>query len=532
MKPQGTRVLFLKKLPRASSLLVSIVATLLTGCAVGPDFKVPEAPNAKGYTVAPLPSQSVSSNEPGSGAQRFIEGQDISDLWWAAFGSNALNRLIERALKANPNIEVAHATLAQAQEMVEAQRGFFYPSVQASYSPSRTKLAGNMGGNSPGIQGDGSVIATKANTPASQGGSAPFNAPVIYNFHTAQLSIGFVPDVFGSNRRQVESLQAQADTQRFALEAARITLATNLVAAAIQEASTRAQISTVKRQIEINQRALAILKQQQALGFSSGLDVAAQEATLAQTEQVLPPLTRQLEQTRDLIRVLVGNRPDQEVDESFVLDDLHLPASLPLSLPSQLVRQRPDVRAAEEQLHAASANVGVAIADRLPQFSITATAGGEASHFGQMFWGSGKFFSVTGLASQTLLDGGTLLHHQRAAEEALVQAEAQYRATALSAFQNVADTLHAINTDEDFYSAAFRSEQAAYRSFELTRKQLEMGAVSGLNLINAEQIWLQSSLNLVQAKAGRLGDSAALFQALGGGWWNRKDGLAKASLGD
>lgn len=501
------------------TLATASIAALIAGCAVGPDFIRPQAPDTQGYTVAPLRTQSASDTA-GGAAQTFASGQDVAARWWQAFQSPALDALIERAFAANPNLDAARATLAQAQELVYAQRGFFFPTVQASYSPSRTKISANTAGaNAPGVQGDGSVIAPP---PGVQ-------APVIYNFHTAQLTVGFAPDVFGGNRRAVESLQAQADAQRFALIAARVTLATNLTAAAIQEASLRAQIAAVQRMVAINSRGLEILKRQKEAGYASGLDVATQETALAQAQQALPPLTRQLEQTRDLIRVLVGNRPDQEVTETFTLDALHLPETLPLSLPSQLVQQRPDVRAAEEQLHAASAAVGVAIANRLPQFSLTAAMGGEAAHFSQMFWQSGKFFSVVGNVAGTLFDGGTLSHRQSAAEQALTQAGAQYRSTVLAAFQNVADTLHALNADAESLAAAARTEQAARRAFELTRKQHEAGYVNSLALFSAEQNYLQASLSLIQARAGRLGDSAALFQALGGGWWNDDAKIASAN---
>lgn len=501
--------------PRLSALLVS---TLLAGCAVGPDFHKPEAPDAQGYTVAPLRPQTA-TDLPGGAAQSFAAGQDVSAQWWKAFQSPALDALIDRAFKANPNIDAARATLAQAQELVYAQRGFFFPNAQISYSPSRIKVSGNTAGaNAPGPQGDGTVIAP----------SVP-GAPVIYNFHTAQLTVGFAPDVLGGNRRAVESLQAQADAQRFALEAARVTLATNLTAAAIQEASLRAQIEAVQRMVEINTKGLDILRRQQAVGYASGLDVATQETALAQAQQALPPLTRQLEQTRNLIRVLVGNRPDQDVTETFTLDGLHLPETLPLSLPSQLVQQRPDVQAAEAQLHAASASVGVAIANRLPQFSLTGAMGGEASHIDQMFQSSGKFFNIIGNIAMPLFDGGTLRHRQYAAEEGLNLAAAQYRATVLASFQNVADTLHALNTDADSFAAAARSEQAARKAFELTRKQRDAGYVNSLALFTAEQSYLQASLSLIQARAGRLGDTAALFQALGGGWWNDDQKVASST---
>lgn len=508
---------------RAAILGLSAVALSLAGCAVGPDYKRPTLPAAAHYTPVPLPPSTAASPGVAGAAQDFSAARDISAQWWMLFQSPQLNALIERAYAANPTVEAAAAALRQAQENVYAQRGFFFPTVQASYSRQRTKISGNTSGNDPGVQGNGSDIVGGGSGSAAAGGTAPFTEPVTYNFHTAQLTVGFVPDVFGGNRRQVESLQAQADAARDELEATYITLASNVVAAAIQEALVRAQIAATQISIGTYQRSLEILREQFRLGYAMRIDVAAQEAALAQAQLLLPPLEKQLEQTRDLIRALVGNRPDQDVAATFDLACLHLPQELPLTLPSKLIEQRPDVRSAEAQVHAASALVGVAVANRLPQFSISGDLGGNASHFSQMFWSSGTFWDVIGNVSQTIFDGGTLRHRQRAAEQGLVQAAAQYRSVALTAFQNVADTLHALYADADALSAAVRAEQAAGVALNLTRAQQQAGYVNYLILLSAEQTYQQAAIMLVQAQANRLGDTAALFQALGGGWWNRTE---------
>ena len=388
--------------------------------------------------------------------------------------------------------------------------------MQVSYQAERTKLSGNTATSSaPGIQGNGENITPLA--PAQ---------PVTYNFHTAELTVGYVPDVFGANHRQVESLQAQADAARYQLDAAYVTLASNVVAAAIQEASTRAQIAAVQAIIHSNRRALEILRRQRRLGYAARLDVAQQELALAQAQALLPPLTRQLEQTRDLIRVLAGNAADQDVPETFTLAALHLPQRLPLSLPSRLIEQRPDVLAAEAQVRSASAQVGVAVANRLPQLNLTAALGGQATKIPQMFWNSGTFWSVLGSASQPLFDAGTLEHRQRAAEQTLAQAAAQYRGTVLTAFQNVADTLHALYSDADALSSAMAVEQAARVTLQVTQEQFRVGYANGLAVLTAQQAYQQAVIARVQAQAARFGDTAALFQALGGGWWNQPAGSA------
>jgi NodT family efflux transporter outer membrane factor (OMF) lipoprotein len=494
-----------------SSLIALSVLPLIGGCEVGPNYHRPSLPPAQTYSPTPLPPSTSSTSGIGAGeAQSFDPASTISAQWWTLFRSPALNKLIQQSFAANPTIDAAVAALKEAQEDVYAQQGYFYPTVQVSYQGERTKLSGNTATSSaPGPQGNGENITPLA--PAQ---------PVTYNFHTAQLTVGYVPDVFGLNRRQVESLQAQADEAHYQLDAAYLTLASNIVAAAIQEASTRAQIAAVETIIHSNVRSLEILRSQRSLGYAARLDVAQQELALAQAQALLPPLNRQLEQTRDLVRALAGNAPDQDVPETFTLDALHLPRQLPLSLPSRLIEQRPDVLAAEEQVRSASAQVGVAVANRLPQFSLSAAYGGQATRITQLFGNSGTFWSVLGNASQPLFDAGTLKHRQRAAEQALAQAAAQYRSTVLTAFQNVADTLHALYADADALRSAVAVERAARVTLQVTQTQFNAGYANGLAVLTAQQAYQQAVVARVQAQAARMGDTAALFQALGGGWWN------------
>jgi NodT family efflux transporter outer membrane factor (OMF) lipoprotein len=487
-----------------------VVLLAVTGCAAGPDFKRPDAPTANGYAPQPMPSATVSSTVMVGESQHFDVNKDIPFDWWKLFQSTKVDTLVERAFKANPTIQSAQAALKQAQEYANAQQGFFYPTVGTSYTASRTKLAGNMSSSAPGIQGNGELIQAPP-------GAA---SPVYYNFHVAQLTVGYVPDVFGLNRREAEAAEAEVNAQKFQLEATYITLASNVVAAAIQEASLLAQIDATEKIIADNTATLTILRNQFKLGYVSGMEVAAQESALALSEQGAIPLRRQLEQTRDLIRALAGNSPDQDVAEKFDLADLHLPRELPLSLPSRIVEQRPDVRAAEEQLHYASAQAGVAIANTMPQFSVSAALGGMASDPGWMFRSGGGFFDLTANVAYTIFDGGTLRARSRAAQQALIQAGAEYRSTVIAALQNVADTLHIIQSDAEALKAADSSEQAAHTAATITRKQYEVGYVNYQTLLAADQSHQLAVINLIQAQTNRLGDTAALYQALGGGWWN------------
>ena len=497
----------MSRLDPVRGLFAVAAAMALAGC-VGPDFQPPAAPKVDGYTTAPLPAATASADVPAGKAQRFRPGRDIPADWWTLFGSAKLNALITLALKANPSVQAAQAALRVAHENVDAQRGAFFPTVQGGFDATRAKNA------------SGSVSSASAST-----------SPV-YNLHTAQLSVSYTPDVWGGNWRQMESLEAQAEAQRFQLKAAQLTLASNVAAAAITEAGLRGQIAAVNDIVAIERQALGVLKRQNELGQVAEGDVVAQEAALAQAEQMLPPLQKQLAFQRDALAALVGRLPSRVPSATFDLSALHLPEDLPVSLPSRLVEPRPDILQAEANLHAASAEIGIAEANRLPLVNLTADMGSTASlltgtdngyspaKIGLFTPGTG-FWSLAGSVTQTLFDGFSLMHRQRAAEAAYDQAEAQYRATVLNAFQNVADTLHALEVDAEALKTAAAAEKSAAESLSITRRQLDLGAVGYLSLLTAQQAELQARINLVQAEASRHADTVALFQALGGGWWNR-----------
>ena len=497
----STEFSLIHSVQRAARVAAAVAAIVIAGCTVGPDFKRPSAPSASNYTREPFVAKTASAPFAGGEEQRFVQELNIPQHWWTVYQSPQLNALIEQSLNANPTVTVAQAALRQAQELVYAQQGFYYPTVQANISPSRQRNSATI-------------------SPTLSSGDA------IFNLYTAQVTVGYMPDVFGGNRRQVESLKALAESQRFQLEATYLTLSSNVVAAAVQEAALRAQIAATTDIIAASTKSLGILRKQLALGYVAGLDVAAQEAALAQQQQTLPPLQKQFEQTRNLLAALAGRFPSDELDKKFELSALQLPQELPVSLPSRLVEQRPDVRAAEAQLHAASAQIGVAISNMVPQFTIGAAKGGTATVFSQMFADGNPFWFVIGNVTQTLFAGGTLLHRKRAAEAAFDQAGAQYRTTVIAAFQNVADTLYALQTDADALRAATESERAAKVSLDLVTKQLQFGSVSYLALLNVQQTYQQAVISRVQTQANRLTDTAALFQALGGGWWNRPDAVS------
>jgi NodT family efflux transporter outer membrane factor (OMF) lipoprotein len=471
-------------------------ALLLASCAVGPDFLHPKAPETSRYTKEPLGPQTSSSDAPTGRSQRFVQGRDIPQEWWALFKSPALNALIERSLNNNPSLQSAIATLRAANQAVYAQEGRFFPLVQANFNPTRQLTPG--------------VI-----TPVLNSSTNPFN------LYTAQLQVAYTFDVWGLNRRTVESLEAQATDQRFQVEAAYLTLTSNVVVAAVTEASLRGQIEATNELILINTKMLDIMQRQLKEGYANRNDVALQEAALAQVKATLPPLRKALAQQRDLLSALAGTYPSDEPRETFRLANLNLPTDLPVSLPSQLIEQRPDVRAAEEMLHSASAQIGVATANLLPNFTISANAGYINTALAGLIAPENLFYTLAGNATQTLFDGGTLLHLRQQAKDNYNAAAWSYRGTVIGAAQNVADALRALQNDADALKAARDFERAAKISFDLARQQMQSGNANVLLLLTAQQTYLQAVIQVVQARAARLSDTAALFQALGGGWWNR-----------
>jgi NodT family efflux transporter outer membrane factor (OMF) lipoprotein len=479
------------KQPVPAFALLALGTAALCACSVGPNFKRPQAPQVSGYTAEPLPAQA------GTDPQRFVSGQDIPAQWWTAFHSPALDELIQQSLKGNPTLQAAQASLREANENVAARKGSYFPQVQAEYDFSRHRDANGT------LQ------------PALNSG-----APV-YTLHTAQVSVSYLFDIFGLNRRQVESLQAQADSQHYQLEAAWLTLTSNVVNAAIQEASLRAQIAATREMIDSGHESGSILRHQFGLGSVAETDVMAVESATANLEATLPPLQKQLAQQRHLLTALAGRFPTDEPTQQFELSDLTLPLDIPLSVPSALVHQRPDILQAEAELHAATAQVGVATANLFPQITLTAAAGGTSTLLHQLFKSGNTFWTAGGSLSQTLFQGGTLIHQRRAAIAAMDAAGAQYRAVVLAAFQNVADALTALQVDANAVTANEKAESAAADTLKAIRHNVEIGLTSYLALLNAQQAYSQAVLNLAQARANRYSDTAALFQALGGGWWNR-----------
>jgi NodT family efflux transporter outer membrane factor (OMF) lipoprotein len=476
-----------------SFLMLSAATVALAGCNLGPDFLRPAPPMVTGYTAQPLPPETASADTIAGDAQRFLQDADVPGQWWALFGSPALNSLEDQALRANPTIEQAQAALRQAHENLLAQRGQLYPQVNGTVSVLREQLS--SGGNPVG---------------------PPFNL-----FNTS-INVSYLADVFGAVRRSIEASAALEEDSRFQLEATYLTLTSNVITTAIQVAELSAQIAATQDIITAQSQSLDLLNQQFELGAVARGDVLLQQAQLAATQATLPPLEKELEQERNTLAILVGRFPSEDQIPDVQLADLQLPRDLPLSLPSKLIEQRPDIRASEALLHEASAEIGVATANMFPQFTITPSVTNSSNTLSNFFAGNPSWALVASL-SAPLFRGGTLQAQKRAAYDAFDVSAAQYKSTVLNAFGNVANALAALEHDAENVRIGLYAEQTAQQSLDITMQQFQAGAIAYLALLDAQRTYQQARISLVIAQANRFADTVGLFQALGGGWWNRQD---------
>ncbi|MGH8737870.1 MAG: efflux transporter outer membrane subunit, partial [Burkholderiales bacterium] len=423
--------------PRPLRLGALIVAgAALTGCMVGPDYRRPEPAQGSGYAAGPLPAKTASAPVDGGAEQRFVYGRDIPGQWWRVYRSPALDQLIRAALADSPNLEAAQAALRVSEENLRAATAVLYPTVDAKLGASRQKISG------------ASQDQPQAQIPA-------------FNLYNASVNVSYQLDLAGGARRELESLEAQIDYQRYQIAATYLTLTSNIVTSAVSEASLRAQIGATRDIIDAQQRSLAVVEKQLALGAVSSAEVLAQRAQLAQTRTALPPLEKTLAQTRNALATLVGKTPATAQLPQFELAGLELPRELPVSLPSGLVRQRPDVQAAEALLRQASAQVGVATAAEYPQLTLSASYGTTATTTGGLFGANSMIWNAGAGLLQPIFHGGALKAQQRAAVAAYDRALAQYRQTVLGAFQNVADALRALEGDAQALKAQAEAEAAA-----------------------------------------------------------------------
>lgn len=474
---------------RLLPLLIAATALIESGCAVGPDFKAPAAPATERYTAQPLPEQTAATATAGGEAQAFLIGQQLPAQWWTLFGSDRLNDLVIQAFNNSPTTASANAALRQAEENLNAQRGGYFPKVDANGGATRQRASSSLLGT-------------------------PTSGSNLYTLYNASVSVAYTLDIWGGVRRGVEAQQAVVDAQRYERQASYLTLAANVVTSSVSEASLRDQLTATRDIIAALEKQLNITEQRYQLGASAYSDVLAARSNLAAVRATLPTLEKQLAAVQNQLAVYLGKLPSEFAATNFDIAELRLPREIPLQVPAELVRQRPDVRSAEARLHQASALIGVATADLLPNVSISGSYGGQSSEAAHIF--KDKIWSLGANISQPLFHGGELTAKRRAAIAAYDQAAADYQSAVLTAFQNVADALTALQSDAQVLQAQFEATTSAKGSLDLTERQYQLGSVSFLNLLDAQRQYQQTRINYSQALASRYQDTAALFQALGG----------------
>lgn len=469
---------------------------MLCGCAVGPDFHTPAPPPTDHYVAgAPIAHTAGTDTQVGQ-AQSFVVDQDIPAQWWQLFHSEPLDTLVRTALTDSPTIEAAAATLRAAQQGYIAQRGALFPKVDGQFQAQREAAPGAAYG-------------------LPQLGTSTFT------LFDAGVNVSYTFDLFGGTRRALEAAGAQSEYEQWELEGARLALAGNIVTTAITAAALNDQITATTDILGTERDQLRIVTRQRDAGAAARVDVLTQQSQVLQLEATLPGLQKSLAQAGHRLAVLSGRSPDQASTAGLTLAALTLPTSLPVSVPAKLVRQRPDVRASEAQLHQASAEAGVATANLYPQLTLAGSVASETTSITDLFSPGTAAWNIGGTLAQPLFHGGELRAKRRQAFAELDAATAQYRGTVLTALQDVADTLRALEADALALQADVRAETAAQDSLEITRRQFQAGGTSYVNLLIAQRQYAQARLTRIQGQMARLTDTAALLQSLGGGWWNR-----------
>jgi NodT family efflux transporter outer membrane factor (OMF) lipoprotein len=469
-----------------------ITAGLLAACAVGPNFKQPTAPATAQYTAAGQPELTATAAGHGGAAQHFISGAQVPSRWWESFHCIPLNTLVEDALAHSPTVLQARARLRQAQEDLTAQsRGTLYPALDAQLSVSRQKI-------DPAAFGFPNVPP-----------SPPFT---LYN---AQVNVSYTLDLFGGNRRMIEGTQAQSEYQSYEAQAAELTLAANVVSAAIRQADLQAQVDYTEQLIDTQGRQLAISEVRYQTGGIALEDLESQRSQLEQLRATLPALRAQRQQVDHQLAVYTGKPPAASAIPRFKLEDLQLPADVPLTLPSQLVRRRPDVRASEALWHQAGANVGVATANLFPNLTISGYAGSDRTDISELV-DSFDIWSIGAKLLQPIFHAGELRAKKRSALAAYDAAAQAYEETVLESLQQVADSLRVLEGDALTLQARELAAEQTAASYAITRQRFDVGGVSELSLLEVQRQQLQASLDRSHAEAQRYADTAALLHALGG----------------
>lgn len=480
-----------------SHFLALFSVFLLVACAAGPDFEQPSLSSQAKLTQGAFPEKLTTvPNIVGGNSQSFVDGLNLPSNWWALFRSTDLNQIVETALRKNPSLQAADAALRTAQASAQAQTGIYYPSVGLSAGGVRQQV------------------------PAAYYGQAGGDlAP--YNLYNANVSVSYKVDLFGSSRRLVESARAQAEYQQFQLEATYLTLTTNVVNAAIREAAQREQLEATQTILQSQQNLAKLIEQQFAIGTVSKIDTSSQNTLVANSQSQLYSFDKNLSVTRNMLVAYTGSYPGSANLPQFRLASLQLPSEIPKVIPSDLVRQRPDIRAAEAALKASNAQVGVATANLLPQLNLSASYGSQALTTAALFGPGSTMWTLGASLFQPIFQGGTLRAQREAAKAAYDQAAANYEGTVVNAFQEVANALKSLEVAANTLASAASAEKNAGINLNLVTQQYKLGTTNYLAVLNSQTQYQQAKINLIQAQADRYTSTAALYAATGGGWWNR-----------
>jgi NodT family efflux transporter outer membrane factor (OMF) lipoprotein len=475
-----------------AAMRVGLLGLLLVcGCSVGPDYVRPKPPQGERYTHEEMPASTVAAD---GQVQHFDPGAKIAADWWRLFNSGQIDALVKEAIAANPNLQAAQANLRQSQENLRAGYGVFYPQINAGAGASREKFSGATFGQS--------------------------STSSIFNLFTLNATVSYALDVFGGERRAVEGLAAQVDYQRYAALVTYLTLSGNIVNTVIARAAYAAQIRATEQLVGLEKDQQHVTEAQATAGTVPYSTLLGVQSQLAATEATLPPLRQRMDQAEHLLASLTGHLPADRALPEMDLTQLTLPADLPVTLPSELVRQRPDILESEAQLHSASANIGVATAAMFPSFTLSGSFGQASNTGGALLQSGGSVWALGADVTAPLFRGGTLSHQRKAAIQAYQAALANYRQSVLGAFEQVADTLRALEHDAETVDAQSRAMEAAGGALKLVQANYQAGLANYLQVLVADAQYHQASIAYLQARAQRFQDTTALFVALGGGWWN------------
>jgi NodT family efflux transporter outer membrane factor (OMF) lipoprotein len=472
----------------------------MAACAVGPDFVRPQPPRKSSYTYEDEPADTTAVQ---GQTQHLVSGAQVAADWWKLFDCSKLNSVVAESVSNNPSLQAAQASLRQSEDILRAGYGIFYPQLSAGFEPTRQQFSPARFGESTG--------------------------PAIFNLYTFSTTVSYALDVFGGERRTIEGLGAQAEMQHYNAEGSYLTLTGNVVNAAVAEAAYTAEIDATQQMVGFLEEQTEITAAQARAGVVPYANLLSIQAQLASTQATLPPLRQQLSHTQHLIAILMGSAPADIEAPLVTLTELKLPSDLPVSLPSDLVRQRPDILAAEAQLHAASAQIGVATANLFPNFTLSADYGFNSTSLKTLFASNAAFWTMGASLATPLIQGPTLWFQRKAAIDAYQQSLANYRQTVLAALAQVADALDALRHDAQTVDAESRALSAASEALNLIQANYQAGTVNYLQVLIADAQYQQAQIGYVNAVGQRLQDTAALFVALGGGWWNAPQDAARVS---